>query len=174
MPGAKAPGILLRRRRACAFPVGCRGGFHIRPQTLIPPRTRRDEGIPPYVLPDGRNRPFCPAHLPSFAGNGLDRSASPCAAAGLAGISGLKSRALRSLASETRLRVPWNRPLQGLAPPGSAQKKRPRSRAAASQTQKTSNQIRHFIKLCTPHTPSTSTPRAMRYQPNTVKVWRLT
>ena len=91
MPGAKAPGILLRRRRACAFPVGCRGGFHIRPQTLIPPRTRRDEGVPPYVLPDGRNRPFCLAHLPSFAGNSLDRPASPCAAAGRAGISGLRA-----------------------------------------------------------------------------------
>ena len=41
--------------RLAAVPAtGRRGGFHIRPGCLRQREARRDEGIPPYVRPDGR------------------------------------------------------------------------------------------------------------------------
>ena len=45
--------------RLAAVPAaGRRGGFHIRPGFLRQREARRDEGIPPYVCPDGEDQPF--------------------------------------------------------------------------------------------------------------------
>ena len=45
--------------RLAAVPAaGRRGGFHIRPGFLRQREARRDEGIPPYVRPDGDDQPF--------------------------------------------------------------------------------------------------------------------
>ena len=45
--------------RLAAVPAaGRRGGFHIRPGCLRQREVRRDEGIPPYVCPDGEDQPF--------------------------------------------------------------------------------------------------------------------
>ena len=45
--------------RLAAVPAaGRRGGFHIRPGCSRRREARRDEGIPPYVRPDGEDQPF--------------------------------------------------------------------------------------------------------------------